>query len=479
MDWKQLCAVQLIWLMVGCGGDGAPAANDDDTGLGTSGAPDAASPDGGGDAASSACALPAAPDEEGLILIAAGAPLALFGPEEAPDFEGAFNHLATLGVDGFFPFFGRSEIDGVTDVSGHFEYFLPREFTATPRHCDAINPYEAARGVLGIVFPAFLFVDAPGDAALDEATFRDRYARLRDGCWGGDDRVILAHESFDEIALQRVVNAFFSTPGPRVENVAEAQRLLNELGDKPVLVVEGPAVEVIRDEPAIPDDRREELLGVFWDAVELSATGADYYGFDVYPVPRQPLTLLGDYTREANARAPMTQRLAVLQGFSREAESNGSVDERGPTLDEQRYMALDSIVAGATLLIWYGGSYLEIESQADHAEVWAEVEAVIDELRGLSPYLTGTRTPLEVQGDAEAVAFHNGDDAWTVVVVHRSPDDERVVVTAPEGVEYALEVRSEAALTVEGGALSLDMQGFEAVVLRGLACDPRAASDPP
>lgn len=428
---------------------------------------DDASPDVGVDAGVDASCTPGAPGDGTLILGAAGAPEALFGPESNPAFDAAFQQLADVGFDAFFPFFGRSEIEGVADVSRHFEFFVSAGLGG---RCTSNNPYTAARGSIRILYPAFLFSDADlDDRPFTESVFRQRFDHEMNTCWGGDDEIVLAYESFDEIASQRVVQEFFGNPGPRVANAPAAAALLNELSDKPVILVEGPADALIRAEP-LPMEQRDELLEVFWNAVDVSVMGLDYYGFDVYPVPNDPPTLSGDYVRTANERAPGTQRLAVLQGFSREAESRGMIPGRGPDAEESWFMALDAIVGGATMLIWYGGSYLRIEDEPDEEEIWQTVTDTVTRLGGIRPYLSGPTVAVDVDGVAEAVAFQYDERSIAVVVSHRSAEPAELTLTLPDGYDAGVD-EDGIALEMSDNTLPMRLGELDARFLRFVTCE--------
>ncbi len=412
------------------------------------------------------CSAAPAGGDSPIILGAAGAPEALFGSETSPTFDAAFQTLADAGFDGFFPFFARSEIEGVNDVSRHFEFFLSAGFGG---RCTANNPYDAARDKLQILYPAFFFSDADlADRPFTESVFRNRFQNELEACWGGDDSIILAYESFDEIASQRVVQEFFGNAGPRVENAPAAAAILNELSDKPVILVEGPADALIRAEP-LPVEQRDALLEVFWSAVDVSVMGLDYYGFDVYPVPNEPLTLSADYVRTANERAPDTARLAVLQGFSRDAESRGMIPGRGPTLEESWFMAVDAVVAGATMLIWYGGSYLRIDEVPEEGEIWETVVATAERLEGIAPFLAGPDVDVTIDG-ADAIARQYADGSIAVLVTHRSSDPADLTLTLPTGYVRGVD-EAGSPLEMTANSLLISFAGVDARFYRFVSCE--------
>lgn len=359
------------------------------------------------------------------IYAAAGAPVSLFGDESAPTFEAAFSELQQAGFNAFFPWFGTSEIDGVATVTGHFDYFLP----GGARSCSAVNPYSAARGRLGILFPAFFFSNATGDAALDPAVFRAQYAAYRDQCWGGDDDVIRAFQSFDEIVSQRIVNEFFGNPGPRLQNVIDAADLIHELSDKPVLLVEGPLPTVVENEAGLTAAEKADLTERFWRGVDVVVGGTDIFGFDVYPVPSLPLTLPVDYQREADTRAPDTERLAVLQGFSYDAETNGMDPRRGPTLTEQRFMAFDALAAGADHIVWYGASALDLNVAAQQ-QIWSDLQTTVSLVSRIAPAIERTAIYVAAPVGLDATA-RTIDDGFLLIVINRTASATTATLELP------------------------------------------------
>ncbi|RME23874.1 MAG: hypothetical protein D6806_10515, partial [Deltaproteobacteria bacterium] len=228
---------------------------------------------------SHACEPPPLPPVSAEVLLgAAGAPLELFGPEDSPDFQQAFVRLRQAGFNAFFPWFATSEVDGSAVITGHFDYFLPPSLNGGVRNCSVVNPYAAAGGIVGIIFPAFLLSDAEGNAALDPAVYEARYRAFLNECWGGNDGVVAAYESFDEMAMQYAVNSFLGLPGPRLENAPAAAELLHRLGSAPVLMVEGPLPAAIEAEQALTEEQKAGIVANFWDAVAAEVVGLDIFG---------------------------------------------------------------------------------------------------------------------------------------------------------------------------------------------------------
>ena len=418
------------------------------------------------------CEEPLLPEGRGAFPLGlAGAPVSLFGDESAPTFEAAFDRFSANGINVFFPWFGTQEVDGIATVSGHFDYFLPTAFSGATRNCGVIDPYAAAAGRLGILFPAFFFSDAEVEEALDETVFRERFALFQSECWGDNEDVIVGHESFDEIATQRVIADFFESPGPLLSNAPAAATLLHELSDAPVYLVEAPVPDVIAAEEGLTDAQKEEIINQFWDGVDTVVEGVDVFGFDVYPVPSLPLELSGDYVQIAQERAPSAARhLAVLQGFSYDAETAGTDPRRGPTRDETRFMAYHALTSGANELLWYGASALQI-SNDDHRNIWEGVEALTAELGELGAILDGDRVEIE-SGDLAAVGFRAASGAVFMVIVNpTSSNVTSAPVTLPEGRTVAYDYESTEPVSIVDRIVQLDIPAYGVRLLVAHSCE--------
>ena len=446
-------------LLLACGDS---TIDSPDAGTGTSDVIGLDSPDTGG-----ACVAPALPVGDGdLVLVAAGAPIQMFGPENAPTFEAAFDELSTVGFNGFFPWFGTQEVAGVATVSGHFEYWVPLGFSATPRNCGVINPYLAAEGRLGVLFPAFLFSDAVGSAAFNPEEFRNRYADFRTNCWGDDESVILGYQSFDELGTLWALNDFLGRPTPRLQNAPEAAALLHELGDAPVYLVEGPLPLTVEREGGLTVEQRASVLEKFWASVDTTIPGADVFGFDVYPIPDRPPSVSAEYIAFADERAPGTERLAVLQGFSYNAETGRMDPRRGPTQLESRFMAFDAIASGVTHLVWYGASALEPDTNDEDRIVWEGVTHTVGLVSQLNSAFSREVVPIGAS-DGIAAFGRRLDEGTLVVLLNRTPTPATATLTLPGGEGDVFDWETGAEVSPTAG---ISVEPFEVRILLSRAC---------
>lgn len=381
-----------------------------------------------------------APDDSGLILGAAGAPMSLFGDPAEPNFADVFAQLGEVGFDLFFPFFGVFEDDGGAVVTAHMEHFLPPELFPAGHPIEATcaagaNPYTDADGRLRIVFPAYLL--APGhdpETPLDEDQVRGLLNALLERCVGDATAVIGGWQVFDE-PVNAAVAAAFEDP-PRIHDLSNPARLasvVRERRNEPVLLIEAALPFWLDYDPELanlPDDLRHLILDQFNDGITATATAADWYGFDLYPVPTAAdLGVVGDYAALARATAPSSRTIAVLQGFGLE-DLNGAPGRR-PTAEETRFMAYDAVVNGASVLFWWGQSAMEVD---EDPTLWRAIIDTGSELRTLSGILAGEVVPAPVVGDGiEAAARRRYDVTWLFMVNRRaSPTTAEIELTGLE-----------------------------------------------
>ncbi len=396
-----------------------------DVGLLDIGAPDLGIETRDGGALEPRCERPKLPNTDYQhILGVAGAPLWLFGPVENPTFSTAFSRLQTHGVNAFFPWFGLTEVGGSADISEHFDYFEPR---SGPRNCMKNNPFEAARGKLKIIFPAFMFAGAGDDKPIVESIFRENYRRQKELCWGGTDDIVVAYQNFDEVANRRIASQFSPLPEPLLDNTRILKELMGDLSDKPVIQVEGPLPTLIADEP-LPDKQRRQILDDFWTSVRKLTPYADSFGFDVYPVPSLSLRLPANYLLQSQQRAGSRGNLAVLQGFSYDAETGGIDPRRGPTYEESRFMAFDVLAHGAKNLIWYGASALK-EDNAEHRQTWQAVTRAIHDVSAFAAVLTQQGPTIQQANPSVLVKSYDIENGRLLLVLNRSETSQTATLS--------------------------------------------------
>ncbi len=451
----------------GCGDD------DDDSAPGDGDADADADVDGGTDAAA-ACPTPEPPEGPGSMGIGfAGAPVALFGDEDAPDFATPFADLAAEGVDLFAPIFQLEETAEGSVFTRHFDHFL------APTCAGPANPYEAARGTLRIVFPAFVLVTEEEWAApLVEADLSARLQALVDDCMGGDDSVLGALEVYDEPASNATILSLDGEPANDlvVANVTAAARALRSVTAAPTLVVEGALPFVLDQYPEFEDTTPEDLAAIeeaFWGFLEGTLGETDVYGFDVYPIEKPLgapplLEAVGAWVEQARSSEPEAVLLSVQQGFGE--EDLGTREGRRPTATELRFMAFEAVIHGARMLLWYGQSAIEPD-----APLWQDLLATAHELRTVAPLLDLTRIDLPPQTSrVEARGFLDGDTVW-MIAANPTDGEQRLTVplVRPGGPPHVTlrDVTTGEVLATGGEPWTEMMPGRAVRVLAATACE--------
>lgn len=172
---------------------------------------------------------------------------------------------------------------------------------------------------------------------------------------------------------------------------------------------------------------------------------ADVLGTDPYPVPKRPVTLAAEWTRQTAAvsggERPLWQ---VPQAFDWGNYHKEQADEyRAPTRDEIMVMSYLCLINGARGLIYYAYSDL-LRDRLGFDARWADMLVVGREVEQLFPALLSTARPpkLKVESDSDAVASAlRADDAGNHYVLLANPDPKAgatVRVSVPARAETLL-----------------------------------------
>lgn len=393
---------------------------------------------------------PVQPDRTGLVPAAsaplgiglAGAPVELFGPATEPRFERVFRDLATDGFTSFFPLFVTLETPDRSEYEDHLTHFLAPELLGSSNALTckgATDPYAAAQGQLEILFPGLVLLALQDESEpLDTAALATAMQTQASSCWSDHPGVVSTFYTYDEPALFRVVNGYLEQPRLRAENVDAAAETIRETTDLKVWMVEGPGELGLRA-VGLPPDQTASLIAEFEAEVASLAPTADTFGYDVYPVPDYPLTAPGDYVASARISAPDARISSVLQGMAFGRISGGAAPGRHPTLEETRFMAIDSIVAGADEIHWYGVSSLKLDDAGD-AALWDAIRETAKGLSTVEDAIMGT--PVRVEVSAGATARGHDREGQTVLFVSQreaASDPVRLVLPqTPTEVEVVL-----------------------------------------
>ncbi|MFK7929599.1 MAG: hypothetical protein AB8H79_15495, partial [Myxococcota bacterium] len=250
----------------------------------------------------------------------------------------------------------------------------------------------------------------------------------------------------------------------RLDNLQAAAEVVRANSELDVVLIEGPG-EVGLRAAGLPAEDTLALIDQFQQDVATIAPTADVMGFNAYPVPDSPLELPGQYVSTAKEVAPDAVILSVVQGMGFGRISDGVDQGRAPTLDETRFMAIDSVVSGADQVMWYGASSLELNNAEDR-QLWQDIQTVAGELAAIRDAITGD--VVAVSGPSPVgVRAHQTNDGVVLFITHRQGDENTVeiLVDTPFSSVTAL-VGPEASQTDQGIRITLAAHGSAIVRLR-------------
>ncbi|MHB8862366.1 MAG: hypothetical protein ACYC6N_08175 [Pirellulaceae bacterium] len=376
---------------------------------------------------------PSAAGESGgpFFICAAGVPHALFGPEDAPRFEEVFTDLQAHGFTAYFPDFSRRETGSDIQVYSEGDYFYDLDPDSPRYAAGPHSPYQAARGKVQILFPGYAFVSEQEWAeGIDEAKLRDTLIRFKERALAGDASVLAGIDNYDE-PVSRITGCKWANAKAPVshQTLHQFYRVSKSVfPNLPVYMVEGCVATAVDhlasySEYLIP---RPAVKKEFWEDVERSAKAADWYGFDLYPVPQlENLALVGDNVRAARKHAPGKKILAVLQGFG---EDDLGRTGRRPTPEETRFMAYDAIINGADGIAWWGQSAMDISKDDT---LWQAVKATAKEIRALDAIRELSTIDLAYANSKIETLARRGEDIAYVLAANTSGQSQPFAFLIP------------------------------------------------
>ncbi len=209
---------------------------------------------------------------------------------------------------------------------------------------------------------------------------------------------------------------------------------------------------------------------------------ADISGCDIYPVPEpqtqsdlpnKTLSVVGDEADKDRAAVGYRKPIfMVLQGFAW-----GRLQHRSgvyPSLSQQRFMAWDAIVHGASGILYWGTPWTPKPSRA-----WADIKTVANELHAMIPVLLAppgpdrlTVSPPAAQSGVETLERALGGKRFLVVLNTRKTPAKATIGGLPGSVSVLYRVYGGAATPVRSGTARLELPGY-GVVLATTAADSR------
>ena len=183
----------------------------------------------------------------------------------------------------------------------------------------------------------------------------------------------------------------------------------------------------------------------------------DVTGADVYPVSYPPgthtktgnrdISVVGDVTRKMVRAAgvkPVWMTLQIAWSGVAPSHDKPNVVPRFPTLQAERFMAYQAIVAGARGLVFFGGHLTQIASPDDaklgwNWTFWEQVlRPLVEELTASRPALTAPNAKPQVKSPTAGIDLVTRDDGMFlyVIAVRRSGTTSLATFTGlPKGVQ--------------------------------------------
>jgi hypothetical protein len=250
-----------------------------------------------------------------------------------------------------------------------------------------------------------------GDAAVDDSPL---LAQIVDGL--GGHPALGAYKGVDEPR-----NPFRGANWIRPAGPIRAYRRIKRIdADHPVVIIQAPIGTVPQLTPYRP--------------------AFDVTGADVYPVSYPPgahakagnrdISVVGDLTRKmisAAGRKPVWMTLQIAWSGVVPSKDHPNRVPRFPTLQAERFMAYQAIVAGARGLVFFGGHLIQVATPAD-AELgwnWSFWQQVLHPLlaelssRDVAPALVAARAKAQVTAstaDVELVTRTNASFGYVLAV---------------------------------------------------------------
>ena len=170
----------------------------------------------------------------------------------------------------------------------------------------------------------------------------------------------------------------------------------------------------------------------------------DAIGTDPYPVPKRPLSMVADWTRQTvRGCFGMRPVWQVPQAFS-----SSKPEDRMPTAEEMRVMSWQCIAAGANGLIYYTfGTMHKPTNRTPFAKAWADVCSAAGEVRRYIPVMLSAEPAPTVSGAPEAWCvrvWRKGGHAYLLVANAQERADSAELTLSEDFTEVATEFGSAA-----------------------------------
>lgn len=162
---------------------------------------------------------------------------------------------------------------------------------------------------------------------------------------------------------------------------------------------------------------------------------ADVLMFDSYPVPREPLAVVGDgAARLKSAAGAARATVAVLQAFDWCSYHWQEADTRPPTLTELRCMCWQAVAAGASGILFFNYCNERHSNRAaDNPAGWEMLRAIAAELEAMTSWLLAPRCAGYAAQGTLMLTFRQVGDEVVVLAVNPTAEPGSAVVEIPDG----------------------------------------------
>ena len=159
----------------------------------------------------------------------------------------------------------------------------------------------------------------------------------------------------------------------------------------------------------------------------------DILGVDPYPIPRHPVTMVGEWMDTARTATWWAKPVWCVPQIFQWANYSKDAKDREPTFEEKRAMVCLALIHGAQGLICY--SYYDLLKGDDEAVFdrrWKEVSAIAGEVAKLAPVLLeGREVAADLKGAVRYRAIeHNG--ATHILAVNTLPVPQDASIGLPK-----------------------------------------------
>ena len=235
----------------------------------------------------------------------------------------------------------------------------------------------------------------------------------------------------------------------------------DELGPKHMPALQA-AYDLVReldpDHPAFQVLCRPREFGLYYGVT-------DVLGCDPYPIPRHPVTMVGEWMETAHAGMSRAKPVWCVPQIFQWGNYSKAAKDREPTFAEKRAMIFLALIHRADGLICY--SYYDLFKDVDKAGFerrWKEVSAIAQEVRRLIPVLLEGREVAVGHADPVRYRALMHDGVTRILAVNTSPDAEADLSIALPDAKSAKRADADAEARIADGKLLDRLKPLETAI---------------